>query len=370
MNRTRRFHSAHSVLLALFGVTMFVTGCADDTIGPAADVDVSGDQTLETADLDQAYGGLSFTDEDEAFGDDALLAAMVSEEAAALSEDDEDSLSDDDPSLRAPQIRRTFVRILWGQLDGEFDPEADRSSVELLDWSGSVKVSEGVVALKRTILFERPSDHRLPRVSRDSLAWKSATGPHFDGVLVCVLSRLDDEDLGQLVFETPQYDVTLDIADLDGFEQVVAVDENGNAVSIQAQVQDQVRCAAGFVSGFWKSIEDRPETEAIEMGGFRGRYVGQNGVTTGFLMGFYGLDSEGQRVMVGKFIGRDGRIQGLIAGTWIPESDGMGMFQARWVNRSGKHLGTLQGRYIENGEREIGDGFFGGRYREICSSVD
>ena len=87
-------------------------------------------------------------------------------------------------------------------------------------------------------------------------------------------------------------------------------------MSIQAHVQDQRFCGEGFVTGFWKGVEDRPETDALEMGVFRGRYVGRSGSTTGFLMGLYGLDSQGERVMIGKYIGRGGRVKGLIRGVW------------------------------------------------------
>ncbi len=365
--------SVFSFFALVLGLAL--TGCSEDTNDPmaAGDDDVTGTESMQTIDLDQQYGGLAYTDEAEGFGDTELVSAAMVEDEAALAEGDEDSLTDDDPSLADPQMRRTFVRILWGQLDGDFDPETVSSAPTAgLDWSGSLKVSEGVVALKRTILFERPFDHRLPRAERDSLAWTSRTGPHYDGVLVCVLSRVEDGVApGELVLETPQFRTTLTIDTLDGYDEIVRVDAAGNAVLIQARVQDQRYCGEGFVTGFWKGIEDRPETDAVEMGAFRGRYVGRSGATTGFLMGVYGLNSQGERVMAGKYIGRGGRVKGLIRGTWEPAADaeGAGSFQARWVNRNGMHLGTVLGRYLENEENEAGDGFFEGRYEEICSTA-
>lgn len=367
MTRTLTRFSLLAVLA--FGVTF--AGCSSDDPSPVAggDDDVSGTESLDTLDLDEAYGGLSFSDEAEAFGDDELLSAAMVEEAAALSEDEEDSLTDDDPTLDRPGIRRTYVKILWGQLDGEFDPDTDRSDQALLDWSGSVKVTEGVVALKRTILFERPRDHRLPRSTRDSLAWVSHTGPHFDGILICVMSPVEDGVAqGELILETPQFRTSLSIDTLDGYEQFTEVDAEGNAVAIRAAVIEPQGCAAGFLAGFWKGVEDRPETDAIERGVFRGRFVGQAGMTTGFLKGFYGLNSEGERVMAGKFIGRNGRVRGLVAGTWTPDEsgDGMGTFEARWVNRNGLRMGVLAGVYQAHEAEGRGDGFFEGRYHEIC----
>lgn len=361
-------------LLSLLALFVAFTGCADDANPTAGgDDDVSGSESLETIDLDEEYGGLAYSDEAEAFGDDVLMSAATIEDQAALSEDEEDSLLDDDPSLDGPSMRRTYVRILWGQLGGAFDREsASSAEITPVDWTGSIKVTEGVVALKRTILFERPFDHRLPRVSRDSLAWKSQTGPHFDGVLVAVMSPVEDGVAqGELILETPQFRTRLTIDTLDGYDEITVVDALGNAVSIRAEVHEQQACAAGFLAGFWKGIEDRPETDAIEMGVFRGRYVGQNGLTTGFLKGVYGLNSAGERVMIGKYVGRNGRVKGLIRGTWSPdgEADGMGTFEARWVNRNGVRMGVLGGNYQENHADEIGDGFFEGRYREICSSA-
>ena len=362
-----------SPLAGALALAILFAGCSDDTNPIDAGPDeLDGTESIETADLDAAYGNIAFTDEAEAFGDDELLTAADLDDAAALSEDDEDSLTDDDPSLGGPNVRRTYVRILWGQLDGRFDPATERPEIEPVDWSGSIKVTEGAVALKRTILFERRTDHRLPRASRDSVAWKSFPGPHYDGVLVCLITPVEDGAVsGEMIFETPQFSTTLAIDLLDGFHETTVVDDLGNAVSIRAAVREPQGCAAGFVAGFWKGIEDRPETDAIEMGFFRGRYVGQAGLTNGFLKGLYGMTSEGERVMVGKYVSRNGRVMGLIRGTWTSDEsgDGMGTFQAHWVNRRGTRAGELFGSYYANGEDEIGDGFFEGRYQENCSDA-
>ncbi len=370
-------NALHRLFWATFLIgTVALGGCGDDAgVTGTANDDISGAATLADADLDAEYGDLAYSDEAEAFGDTELLAAAMIDDAE-LAVDDEDSLTDEDPTLADPQMRRTYVRILWGQLDGDFDPErTDTEAYVRTDWSGDVKVSDGAVFLKRTILFERPFDHRLPRASRDSLAWVSHTGPHFDGILICVLSRVvDGVPQGELSFETGPFTTTIPVAELDGLDRHVIVDDLGNAVAMLGRAQDQQVCGKGFLGGFWRAGEDRPETAAIEMGGFRGRFMGQNGGVRGFLAGVYGLNSAGERVLVGKYIGRDGRVRGLIRGTWEPAADaeGMGSFQARWVNRNGAHLGVLMGRYLshEADSMRPGDGFFEGVWEEICSSVD
>lgn len=348
-------------------------GCSDETtLSGSGDGDVSGGSSLETLDLDAEYGDLAFTDEAVAFGDPQLLAATLIDEAA-LSEDDEDSLNDDDPSLTRPMMARTYLRILWGQLEGRFDPaDGDRPELERLDWTGVLSVSAGAIAMKRTVLFERPYDHLLPRTSRDSLEWVSHTGPHFDGLLVCIVSPVvDGVAQGELTFATGPFTTTVSVADLDGIDRKVDVDNLGNAVSFLGRKADRTGCGAGFLGGLWKNTEDRPETEAVELGVFRGRFAGEHGMVHGFLQGVYGLNTSGERVFIGKYIGRDGRIRGLIRGTWTPAEDaeGMGSFQGRWVGRNGEHRGELQGRY-RAGEHERADGFFQGLWKERCMRGD
>lgn len=363
------------ISLTLFALGLTLAGCSEDTPGSlaAGDDDISGSSTMETLDLDAEYGALAFSDEAEGFGDDALVALALASDAAALVDDEEDSVRGEDPTLDSPQMQHTYLRVLWGQLQGEFDPTRGPATVTRLDWSGSIKVSEGVVVLKRTILFERPFDHRLPRDSRDSLAWASHTGPHFDGVLVKIISPVvDGVAQGSLTFSTPLYETTLELSQLDDFELVAEIDAVGNAISFRGQTFERARCFEGFTEGFWKNHEDRPETDAIEMGGFRGRIMNQSGLVVGYVMGRYGMNTDGERVMAGKYIGRNGRIMGLVGGTWEPaDGDGvMGSFQARWVNRVGNVMGTLQGRYRANAADQIGDGFFEGRWRESCTMAN
>lgn len=353
---------------------VLLAACAEDGDPTAVGDDaVEGTESLETVDLDADYGDLAWTDESAGFGDDELLAAAAFDEQAALTEDEEDSLIAGDEELATTPMRRTVVRLLWGQLDGSFATSGPRDEASMLDWSGSARVTAGAVALKRTILFERPWDHRLPRVERDSLAWKSATGPHYDGVLLVVMSPLvDGVAQGELVIDTEPFTTRLRIDELDGFDAVTAVDAAGNAISIRAAVVEPRGCAAGFLNGFWKDVEDRPETDAIEGGVFRGRVVLEDGITIGFLKGVYGWNAAGERVMVGKLVGPAGRLRGLIAGTWTPDEEtaGLGSFEGHWVGRDGARRGVIGGRYLRNAEGEPGDGFFEGRFQEICSSAD
>src|SRR5690606_14131271 len=118
----------HFVRLSLlgFGLAIFV-GCSGDddgTTGAGSD-DVSGTATLATLDLDDQYGGLASDDGPQAFGDEDLLAQALASDVAGLADDDEDSVRGGDPTLDSPRMRQTYLRILWGRLDGAFDPTAE-----------------------------------------------------------------------------------------------------------------------------------------------------------------------------------------------------------------------------------------------------
>lgn len=361
-------HSRTLLLSFLGAVLLTVAGCSDDARLTSSDGDdVAGTNSLEEIDLDQSYGGLDYDDEPEAFGDAELLAEWDRAEDLSAEIAEADSLVDTDPGLAAPDVRRTYLRILWGQLDGmPRDSLGTALPAQRVDWSGKLSVSEGAVAFARLIRFEQPFDHRLPRSDRQTLEWVSHTAPHFDGILVCVLSRPDSTGAigGELSFRTGPFSQKFDVAELDGLDEIHEVDELGNAISFTARtVEPGRRCASGFLAGFWHAA---PETAPFDGGILRGLVLSESGRVTGFLKGRYGIDAQGDRVFAGKLIGRQGRVRGLVEGTWMPAADGRGMgsFQGHWAVRSGVHVGQLRGQYESRGEG--GMGFFHGQWAELC----
>lgn len=349
-------------------LALLAAGCGTDaTLTASGDGDIAGTNSMDNVDLNAAYGGLDFSDESEAFGDDELMAEAVMAEDLGLAAADEDSMVDDDPSLDGPRVRRTYLRILWGQLDGLADTSRVALQPEMrLDWSGSVSVSDGAIALSRVLRFERPFDHRLPRTDRQSVSWVSHTGPRFDGILICVFSRPDTSGAigGELTFRTGPLTRSFRIADLDGLDEVVPVDEAGNAVSFASRVVDpKAECGQGFLAGFWRSA---PDTFDGQGGVFRGLVLDARNHPIGFLKGRYGINDSGERVFAGKYIGRNGRIRGLVQGTWAPSADaaGMGHFAGHWALRNGERVGGLRGEYSS---RVGGLGFFHGQWAEACA---
>jgi hypothetical protein len=353
--------------LGMMAALALAVGCSDTpSLTGTGTEDISGSNSLAEIDLGLPYGGLAYTDEPVAFGDAALQAEAAVEDAAAVEEaEDEDQIQAADPALRdAPDVVRTYLRILWGNLEGV---RSELSGVEddpgRMVWDGKLSVDAGALAVRKTILFERPIDHLVPRDSRQVVAWRSVTLPHVDGILVCVLSRPDESGNvpGMITFETGPLTQTFTIADLADLDTTIPVDDAGNGVSFIGFTERPERCARGFLGGLWKADEDG------NGGAFRGRFTNRDGRLRGYLAGRYGVNGDGERVFAGKIIGMGGEILGLLEGVWEPAADreGMGHFLGRWAGRNGEHKGVLRGRYIANPERP--GGLFHGVWEELCT---
>ena len=381
-------------LLPLLGLALALAlaGCGGDESSPAG-ASSTGTDDYETMDLDQAYGGLTATDEPEAFGDAYLmqLAAAETDEASddplladpevlALEALSEEPLEPGDPA----RPRFSFLRITWGMLDGAVDSLGNvDESLDLLDWSGMLRVDRGLVVVRRIILFERPYDHLIrPRLDRRTVAWVSRTGRHYDGLLVEIIERpgdLVDEEGDELApnmlhFTTGPLSADIAVADLPGLDRIAEVDEQGNAIQFTGfSLADIVGCPKGFLSGVWRSLPatdavaaGEDSTGAVTVGGFRGRWVGVLGHVHGFVRGRYGYDGDGEPVFYGKYIDRRGRFMGFLRGTWEPrpEAPGHGVFRGEWVNAAETVEGVLGGEWFHLPERP--GGFFGGRWAVLC----
>ncbi|HEX9640503.1 MAG TPA: hypothetical protein VGB13_04245 [Candidatus Krumholzibacteria bacterium] len=366
----RSSHFRHLWMIPLAGA-LFATGCSEQ-VDPTASAanDIGGSNELETIDLDLEYGGLSYTNESLAFGDELLKAEAELEDSRAADEDEGDDLAQADPDLRHPDAVRIYLRAMWGRLDGrpEGDSERNSDAYERVDWGGTLSVDNGVIMLKKTILFEPPTDYRLPRDDRQVLGWASMTGPHMDGVLVCIAARPNDagELEGSVSFQTGPLSVRFALADLEGLDEVLETEIEGNSVSFVAFTERPRVCPQGFLGGYWQSRVDD------EHGGgwFRGRVMVESGRLRGYVAGRFGVNEAGEHVFHGKFINRDGQILGLLRGHYEPSGDavGMGSFAGHWANRNGDHVGVLAGRYSSIPDR--GAGFFHGMWKEICNSTD
>jgi hypothetical protein len=376
-------------LLAMLGLIILgAAGCSETGVTETAQVAVDD---YDDMDMDKAYGGLTMTDEEAAFGDEYFTGTdYLYEEAEAddplQQETDptlvadvlayEDEVANGDPNgPQRPVI--TVVRMLWGQLDGLPEDITDNAGdLSVYNWSGRLQVDRGIAVVRRVILFERPWDHLLPRPDRRTVAWTSFTGPHFDGLVVQIIEPPVEADPGvtpppvnMLRLSMPEVGIELafPMPEVDGLDETYPVDEAGNALRLEGHLLTDVDlCPKGFLGGVW--IADPlfdEEGDQVADGFFKGRWVDIFGRMRGYLRGRYGVNDAGEKVFFGKYISRSGRCRGLLAGHYgsDPES-GRGAFQGEWINAAETVEGVLGGHYIQIPERP--GGFFAGRWATLC----
>jgi len=369
------------IVVLMLGLAFGLAGCSDDAPTDAALVGVDD---FETMDMNLEYGGLTATDEAEAFGDDALLRSAIMDEGMEVTEDEQFGGDQNGETRREiERLRRmgedgqgdgphrprfTFLRIKWGHLEGLDEVDGD-----LLDWTGALSVDRGIVVVRRVIRFERPFDHLVhPRINPQTVAFVSHTGGHFDGLLIEIIERPADEegeDLepNRLHFETGPFTQSFVVSELPGLDEIFAVEPEGNSIHFNGfNLHDLNPCPRGFLSGLWRPLADAEADTTGRMGHFRGRWVGLHGHIRGFLRGAYGMDDEGNRVFFGKYIDRAGRFGGFLGGTWEPadEESNWAAFHGQWMSRSGETEGLLGGRAFNLPVTP--GGFFEGRWVTAC----
>jgi len=338
----RALHHLHRVLVGI--PLILFAGCDLLTDSPSDNTAASTDWEAGT-NLTAEYGGYEFTPEQPAFGEPTF--AKIDAEEVQVESMDLASLRD-----------AIVLRIQWGQLRG--NPELEQTT----DWSGKVAITSGGIAVLRTIAFESPRDHLLPRESRQVVGFVSHTRPHFDGLLIAI----HPGDAAEISFgmETGPFTQRWSLEELRGIQRVIPVDDLGNAVAIEAIVFDPA-CPNGFVRGHWVQ---RDESRGV----FRGLWATELGRAVGYIRGHFGVNEAGEHVWFGKIIGRDGRVLGLARGQWVPsdtaETPG-GTFAGHWVAEGREIRGGVRGHYlpIRSDERGTG-GFLSGKWHTDCETPD
>lgn len=369
----------------LLAASLLVVGCSDDNTAP---VETAASDDYASLDFGDPYGGLTATDEEEAFGDAALQLELLAEDAEAVDDPvaadaevlamEADGQEPGTDPARRPIF--TYVVLKWGMIHGPDDSlGAVDSGCDLTDWTGSLRVDRGAVVVRRLLAFERPSDHVIfPRLDRRSVGLVSHTGCHFDGLVLQILERPSDPEAGdyepnRLHIDLGAFQVEIPVADLAEMDRVSEVDGLGNFFQITGfAMLDIVECAKGFVSGAYRPLPVAVDTTATDevrgqhLGQFAGRWMDPTGRIRGFLRGGYGLDPEGNRVFVGKYIDRRGTFRGFLRGTWEPgETDAdLASFSGAWYDAAG----TMEGRV--GGEAhpipDVPGGYFSGRWARFC----
>lgn len=347
----------------------------------------NGTQPEET----DLFEGMSAVSEAPAFGDEVLLAETASEQSyddPMLASTAFDSLLDD--SIYG----KYHLRILWGQL------RYDSTFTNPTDWSGSLTVSYGGIAVKRLIHWELNQDFLLPRTDRKLVEWQSTTTVHNDGlafdIFIPVMLPIFDssytyltDDSGLVIdsslvidtvflepdpvtvaFETGPYSRTFSLEELNDLDTIVYL-EDSNAVAFNAIKADNRFCAGGMVRGMWGYDEEG-------RGGFRGMWRNRNGELIGYVKGEFGLDENGQKIFLGKWIDEEGNCLGFVRGLYrefpdpqlpvVNKVHNRGMLFGKIYNAEKAEIGVLVGRFKAGFGNELG--YYQARWRLYCPEAD
>jgi hypothetical protein len=380
------YRTAFIVAISLLTAGLLV-GCSGDEPGVTA-TPGSGLDDYEQLDFNLAYGGLTATDEDVAFGDDVLKAMMLAEDQDVV----DDPLADDPVVLEMQERARnreryevherpefTYLRLRWGMLRSPDDTSVSERPCDMTEWTGTIRTDRGLVVVKRKIKFEFPADHVVfPRLNPQTVAFVSRTWCHFDGLVIEIIEPPVDVTNtpvapNKLYIDTPLFEGEFLVSDLAGMNEVFEVDDRGNRIQINGFALTDIEvCPKGFLSGrFLRVPAADPEVVSAEgeghrYGSFQGAWYNLNGHIRGFMRGGYGVNGEGERVFFGKFIDRRGQFRGFLRGGWDPVDDerGLGEFQGSWMTGSGNVEGYLHGR--AHPVEGYPGGFYEGRWTMLC----
>jgi hypothetical protein len=354
MSRNR---SLASVAFACAVSAWALVGCSQST-----DTNAPGDISSRTqsVNLNDPYGGYNTANEKPAFGDPYLGANYGPEHNNNV------ALADSDSTRENHMRVHRYLLVTWGNLNG------DSTVTAPTDWSGTLCVQNGIVRPVRTVRFEFPQDHLVPTATpRTCVQWVSHTLPDFDGILVA-LHRVPCDSLAtpdslcadpiSVTFTTGPLTVTFNQDELKDLHKVIQVDASGNAVAFNSIVLEPHACPHGFMAGQWKNVPDH-RFDGI----FRGEWMSDNGLHTGFVRGVYGQNRQGENVFFAKWIGDDGTFRGLMRGRYErnPQASANqpdGWFDGIWFSRDLHVAGNVHGVWSQDNQ----GGFFRGAWGARC----
>ncbi|MCA9727205.1 MAG: hypothetical protein KC729_05935, partial [Candidatus Eisenbacteria bacterium] len=292
------FTSSRSAVIGCIVAAVAWVGCSTDE-APQTPSAQPGETTIN---LDEPFGGYGTSDEAPAFGD------------AALQSYGETDVRYDDPMAQDPGVLRMqndvranmyALTILWGDLGTSIGSQDDNTG-NVIDWSGSLAVSEGAVVLLRTLDFEDDDHPVVPRIDAEVLEWVSTTAGDYDGMRVLVYDDPTVDTGNAITFQTGLYARTFTMAELEDLD--LLVDANGGQIRFLSTQVDLAAPVRGFLNGRWSWGAGQP------YGQFSGIWVGAHGRPAGWVRGHYGQNDQGKQLFFGKYIDIAGNFQGLIHG--------------------------------------------------------
>lgn len=300
--------------------------------------------------LTKDNGGYSSEDEVSRFGLESMNQYTADEEAS----DPSVSVEDEAKAVADPGAQVYRVRIVWGNLAlNARDEIGGDEETDVIHWGGSLSYDgAATLLLDKTILFEK-NDLILDEADPTVISWDSITGPHVDGILATLIVTPGTGG-DALTFGTKALEHTIPLADLDRYNEIVTLDEDGHGVAFTAlRIDDDGDCAEGFLEG---KYHDR--TDGHDGGIFRGRVLTDEGELNGHVRGHYGVNGDGDQVFFGKYINVDGLFRGFLRGTY-----GDGAMAGDWI-LSDETVGTLAAKYVQG--ETVDSGFFQGYWETTC----
>lgn len=364
-------------LLALLAVALLISGagCQLFNSTPTAPENQVSESPSGEINLDDEYGGFTFSDEPPAFGEPESYEPILSEE---LSYNDPYQYTNEfQNQIRARGARIYRLRAVWGHL-ARLNPDSISTDFCGLDWSGSMHMEGGIIVIEKVIAFDQ-KDY-IKRIDRSTISWISHTGPHIDGVQVKIIvppSPIDTltntfDTVPTLAIETPPFSRKFTVDELDSLALLEPVDRCGNGISIVSYRINPFR-AHGHLMGEWHLIPadtiysaDSTEVRGVVLGKYRGIWFSDNGIVAGYLRGVFGINSNGERVFFGKYVDLNGRFKGILRGNYgkcedsLDDSFPVGWFKGIWINKRRIIAGELRGHWAADSE---GHGYFHGRWK-------
>jgi hypothetical protein len=289
---------------------------------------------------------------------------------------------------KRPEAEVMFVRVLWGNMRRGPDAADVQTERLVTDWTGSARISDGLLIPLRTIRFE-PRDYLVPPwrqgdPSRQKVEWVSHTGPGRDGVLLkIVVPSASDTTLRAVrastngdgltaddtfSFDTEPLQVSFPLETIADLDTLIMVDDT-NGVSFVGFDRDDLSdiCPRGYMAGAWIRVANDERSGGF----FRAKWVGALGHLKGHVRGRWGVNSEGEKVFVGKIIGRNGSYLGHMRGNWEGNGAGQGLFAGRWeIHRPGQQerqlMGAVRGKWVVC-DRLVHGGFLRGIWKANCN---
>jgi len=318
----------------------WLAGCSSAAELPEPDADEVS--RIESA-LESNGGG--FTDKDEApdFGD-ADVSQLVGFEPRFA--DTTSFLS------QAPAAARVYkLVLLWGHFPNATDATDTQTVPEKMDWSGSITVDQGAIALAETLRFD-DKDSVTPRSDPKTITFVSRTYPAVDGVALRVAVPAGAEVLH---FRTTTLTTDIDLTSLRRDAGGVAPVGDGRNALAWVGFPDAPGCTNGFVLGHWSKLKPG-------VGKLKATVLNDEGQRIGRVKGIWGhAKKQDKRLFFGKYITNEGTHRGLLGGTY----EG-GAFQGVWGDRTGEG-GGLRGFYSDGYEKTDTKGVWLGRYVAPCA---